>query len=44
MPEFDRHSDNHQEIDPHLLMQLAQILLPLSLITAFLVSLAIFEF
>jgi len=42
--ELNHHSDNHKEIDPDLLMQLAQVLLPLSLIVAFLVSLAALEF
>jgi hypothetical protein len=38
MPKLDRHSDNHQVIDPSLLMELAKILLSLSLIAASLVN------
>jgi hypothetical protein len=44
MPKLDRLSDDNEEIDPDLLMQLAQILLPVSLIAAFLVSLVALEF
>jgi hypothetical protein len=44
LPKIKQYSANHQEIDPNELMQLATILLPLALITAFLVSLALLEF
>ncbi len=44
MSDSRRNSNDHQEIDIYLLIRFAKILLPLSLITAFLVGLTILEF
>ncbi len=44
MPESVRPSHEHQELDPELLFKLAKLLLPLTLITALFVSLAILGF